>query len=438
MNHSFPDATSDQVDFSLRAAETAFTVFRKLPGSRRATFLEAIANELERDAEDIIEIADRETSLGQPRLEIELRRTADQTRLFAELARSEAWLEPRFDEGEPDRKPLPKPELRSHNMPLGPVVVIGACNFPLAISVVGTDTMSALAVGCPVVVKSHPGHPATCEKLGALVKAAANHTEMPKGAFSLLHGEEHRVGRELVEHPLTKAVAFTGSLKGGKALAKLATKRPEPIPFYGEMGSLNPLFVLPGALREHGDEIAKGYVAAFSLFAGQMCTKPGILVAIESPELDALLLAAAQATRKHPPIAMLNLEIRDSFEASMKVLGAKSELIAVSEKDLEPSRNEAACQLFAVNASAFLKDSSLRVEAFGPASIILRAKNEQELIELANSLEGNLTASLHVGLDDSTLVDQLLPILERKAGRVLWNGFPPGVVPTPSTHHGGP
>ncbi|MBO94792.1 MAG: aldehyde dehydrogenase (NADP(+)) [Opitutales bacterium] len=438
VNESFPDASEDQVDSALRAAEAAFPVYRKLPGDRRARFLESIANGLERGAKEIIDLANNETSLDLPRLKIELRRTAGQARFFADLARSGEWRETRVDEAEPERHPIPKPALRSQNIPLGPVVVIGACNFPLAISVVGTDTVSALAVGCPVVVKSHPGHPATCEKLGALVAEAAKATGIPDGAFSLLHGESHRVGRELVEHPMAKAVAFTGSLHGGKALAALAAERPEPIPFYAEMGSLNPLFVLPGALRERADEIAQGYVAAVTLFAGQMCTKPGILVATEGPEFDAFLATAAEVTRRHPPVAMLNTEVRDNFEAGMEVLGEKAERVAISEQCPTPSRNEGVCQLFAADVSAFLVDPTLQAEAFGPASIILRSTNETELIELAKRVEGTLTASMHVGTGDSALVDQLLPILERKAGRVLWNGFPPGVVPSPSTHHGGP
>ncbi|MGE4551043.1 MAG: aldehyde dehydrogenase family protein, partial [Opitutales bacterium] len=381
MNHPFPDATTDQVDSALRAAETAFLVYRKLSGERRAIFLEAIANGLERDAEKIIELADRETSLGRPRLEIELQRTVDQTRLFADLSRSGRWKEPRFDEAEPDRHPLPKPAIRSYNTPLGPIVVIGACNFPLAISVVGTDTMSALAIGCPVVVKSHPGHPATCEKLGALVDEAAQAMEMPRGIFALLHGASHRVGSELVEHPLAKAVAFTGSLKGGKALAALAAARPEPIPFYAEMGSLNPLFVLPGALRERGDQIAQGYIAAFTLFAGQMCTKPGVLAAIDDSAYDDFLARVIETTVKQPPVAMLNAEIRDNFETAMKRLGEIAKLVASSEQEPDVSRNEAACQLYVSNASTFLENPSMRVEAFGPASIVLRAKNEQEFME---------------------------------------------------------
>ena len=438
VNHTFSDASTEQVDSALRAADTAFSVFRQLPGEQRANFLETIVDGLERDAVEIIELANTETSLGQPRLQVELQRTAEQGRLFAELARSEAWLEHRVDEAEPEREPLPKPVLRSQNLPLGPVVVIGACNFPLAISVVGTDTMSALAVGCPVVVKAHPGHPATCEKLSALIYEAAKETDMPNGAFSLLHGESHRVGRELVQNPLTKAVAFTGSLKGGKALAAVAATRPEPIPFYAEMGSLNPLIVLPGALRERSEEIARGYVAAVTLFAGQMCTKPGVLVAIKDPSLEIFINQSALATRERSPIAMLTADIRHNFEANVKTLAKKAKLVAVSEQTPDPSSNGTSCQLFVAKASDFLNDPTLRTEAFGPSSIIICVKNEKELLKLANSLEGTLTASLHVGEDDVSLVDQLLPILESKSGRILWNGFPPGVTPTHSTHHGGP
>ncbi len=438
MKDPFPDATSAEVDSALRAAAEAFLAFRKLSGEKRAAFLEAIVDGLECDAEEIVSLANGETSLGRPRLKMELGRTANETRLSAELTRSDAWREPRSDEAEPDRTPIPKPALRSSNVPLGPVVVIGACNFPIAISVVGTDTISALAVGCPVVVKAHPGHPATCAKLGALVNEAASNTDMPAGAFSLLHGKDHRVGRELVEHPLTKAVAFTGSLQGGRALATLAAVRPEPIPFYAEMGSLNPLFVLTGALRERGEEIARDYMGAVTLFAGQMCTKPGILTAIEGPELDAFLATAAEATREHPPVAMLNPGIRDNYETTMQALAEKADVIATSENAPDTSPNEAPCRLFAAHAADFLTDPTLRAEAFGPASLVLRVRDEAELIKLAQELEGTLTASLHVGNGDEDLVDNLLPVLEQKAGRVLWNSFPPGVVPTPSTHHGGP
>ncbi|MDE0577628.1 MAG: aldehyde dehydrogenase (NADP(+)) [Opitutales bacterium] len=438
MNEAFPDATTAEVDITLRAAAQAFHSFRKLSGERRATFLETIADILESNSEEIISLADRETSLGLPRLGMELERTANETRLFAELARSEDWLESRSDEAETDRIPIPKPALQSNNIPLGPVVVIGACNFPLAISVVGTDTMSALTVGCPVIVKAHPGHPGTCAKLSEIVKEAAKTSEMPSGTFSLLQGKDHRVSRELVGHPLTRAVAFTGSLQGGRALATIAAARNEPIPFYAEMGSLNPLFILPGAFRERSDEIAAGYVDAVNLFAGQMCTKPGALVLIDGPGVDTFLSTAEEATRAQPPIAMLNKGIRENYETSTKTLAQKAELLAESETPPEISRNEAASRLFATEARSFLADPELRAEAFGPASLIIKAKDKEELLELARQLEGNLTATLHAENGDEKLVDEILPILEQKAGRVLWNGFPPGVVPTPSTHHGGP
>ena len=438
MNEAFPDATTAEVDITLRAAAEAFHSFKKLSGERRATFLETIADILESNSEEIISLADRETSLGLPRLGMELKRTANETRLFAGLARSEDWLESRSDEAEPDRIPIPKPALQSNNIPLGPVVVIGACNFPLAISVVGTDTMSALAVGCPVIVKAHPGHPGTCAKLSEIVKEAANISEMPSGTFSLLQGKDHRVSRELVGHPLTRAVAFTGSLQGGRALATIAAARNEPIPFYAEMGSLNPLFILPGAFRERSDEIAAGYVDAVNLFAGQMCTKPGTLVLIDGPGVDTFLSTAEEATRAQPPIAMLNKGIRENYETSTKTLAQKAELLAESETSPEISRNEAASRLFATEARSFLADPELRAEAFGPASLIIKAKDKEELLELARQLEGNLTATLHAEDGDEKLVDEILPILEQKAGRVLWNGFPPGVAPTQSTHHGGP
>jgi alpha-ketoglutaric semialdehyde dehydrogenase len=435
---AFPDATTAEVDISLQTAAGAFHIFRKLSGERKASFLNAIADLLEQNTEEIISLANGETSLSLPRLRMELQRTVNETRLFAELAQSGNWRESRSDEAEPDRIPIPKPGLQSSNLPLGPVVVIGACNFPLAISVVGTDTMSALAVGCPVIVKAHPGHPGTCAKLGQIVKEAAMKTDMPSGTFSLLQGKDHRVSRELVEHPLTRAVTFTGSLKGGRALATIAAARNEPIPFYAEMGSLNPVFILPEALRERSDEIARGYVEAVNLFAGQMCTKPGALVLIDGPGLETFLSTAIATTRAKLPVAMLNQGIHENYETSSKALAEKTELLAESETSPEISRNEAASRLFATEARSFLADPELRAEAFGPASLIIKAKDEKELLELARQLEGNLTASLHAGNSDKELVDDLLPVLEQKAGRVLWNGFPPGVTPTSSTHHGGP
>ncbi len=438
MNVNFPDSTSEAIVGALEAGSAAFHPFRKLSGERRATFLELIAGGLESDAEEIVSLANRETSLGLPRLKMELQRTVNETRLFAGLARSEDWRESRSDEAEPNRIPIPKPGLQSDNVPLGLVVVIGACNFPLAISVVGTDTMSALAVGCPVIVKAHPGHPGTCEKLGQIVKEAAMKTEMPSGTFSLLQGKDHRVSRELVEHPLTKAVAFTGSIQGGRALATIAAARNEPIPFYAEMGSLNPVFILPGALGERSEEIARGYVEAVNLFAGQMCTKPGALVLIDGPGFDTFLKTAAEATRSQPPVAMLKKGIRENYETSTMALAEKAELLAESDTTPEILRNEAVSRLFVTEARSFLADPDLRAEAFGPTSLIIKAKDEKELLELARQLEGNLTASLHAGKSDKELVNDLLPVLEQKAGRVLWNGFPPGVVPTSSTHHGGP
>jgi len=438
VNEDFPDSTSESIEYGLEDATAAFHSFRKLSGERRAPFLETIADLLEQNTEEIISLADGETSLGLPRLRMELQRTVNETHLFAKLARSEDWRESRSDEAKPDRIPIPKPGLQSDNLPLGPVVVIGACNFPLAISVVGTDTMSALAVGCPVIVKAHPGHPGTCAKLGQIVKEAAMKTNMPSGTFTLLQGIDHRVSRELVEHPLTKAVAFTGSLKGGRTLATIAAVRNEPIPFYAEMGSLNPLFILPGAIRERSEEIARGYVEAINLFAGQMCTKPGALVLVDDPGIENFLSKATESTRAKPPLAMLNRCILENYETSTKALAEKAELLAESETSPEISRNEATSRLFATEARSFLADPDLRAEAFGPASLIIKAKDEKELLDLARQLEGNLTASLHVGKSDKELVDDLLPVLEQKAGRVLWNGFPPGVTPTPATHHGGP
>ena len=433
-----PDASPHQIDEAMESAWSCFPPFRKQPGKARAMFLRDIARRLEENKDQLVLLADTETSLGHIRLQLELKRTISELELFADLAKSEKWKERKKEPSEPNRKPIPKPAMQTTNLPLGPVVVIGACNFPFAISVVGTDTASALAVGCPVVVKAHPEHARTCQFLADLVEQSLKETGMPAKAFQLIHGKEHSITRALVEHPRTACVAFTGSLEGGKALNKLACQRTSPIPFHAEMGSLNPVFVLPHALEDNGEDLAKAFVAAVNLFSGQMCTKPGLLLLIEGPGVEPFLGWTRDAVSKTKNSRMLNQTVFKNFNSITRDLASSLNLVAGKKNDPNENERSAFCQIFETKGRDFLKSFNLRTDAFGPASIIVRCQDQDEFIEIARSMEGSLTGTIHAQPEDNKLATRLLPLIESRVGRLLWDGFPPGVVPGIATHHGGP
>ena len=433
---TFPDATFDCIDQTLESAHSCFIEFSKKKAEQRAAFLRRIADNLEKHRNSVIETAEQETSLGLMRLEGECSRTIDQIRLFATLAEKEKWKEISTEVAEPFRTPSPKPEMYKANHPIGPVVVIGACNFPLAISVVGTDTTSALAVGCPVVVKSHPRHAQTCQLLADLVNLAKKESNMPEGCFTLLHGESHEVSRALVAHPKTTCVAFTGSLKGGQALYQVANARPAPIPFHAEMGSLNPVFALPSALRENGEKLIGSYIDAVNLFCGQMCTKPGAFIMLEESFDQKFRETLRNHVSGQATLPMLNEDVFQNFAKTSSVLASKLETLAQSEGSFE--NTEGQIRIFKASAEEFLSNCDLEAEAFGPASIVIIAKNLNEMLAVAKSMEGSLTGSMLVSEEDKPFISALFPLLESKVGRVLWNGFPPGVVPGVATHHGGP
>ncbi len=433
---TFPDATFEVIDQTLESAQSCFIEFSKKKGEQRAGFLRRIAENLATHRQSVIAMAEQETSLGIERLEGECSRTIDQIRLFAVLAEKEEWKENSCEEGKPNREPNAKPEMQKENHPVGTVVVIGACNFPLAISVVGTDTTSALAVGCPVVVKSHPRHARTCQLLAELVNLAKKESNMPEGCFTLLHGESHGVSRALVSHPKTACVAFTGSLQGGKALSKVAKSRTKPIPFHGEMGSLNPVFALPFALKEKGEKLIGSYIDAVNLFCGQMCTKPGALIILEE-SFDQKFKESLQAyVSGKETLPMLNQDVFQNYEKTSQHLAQYLDMIAQSE--ISSANGSGRIRIFKVAAKDFLAVSELKAEAFGPASILIIARDFPEMLAVAGSLEGSLTGSILATDNDRIDASTLLPILESKVGRILWNGFPPGVVPGLATHHGGP
>ena len=428
--------TPAQVDAAAQAAEAAFPAYAATTRETRATFLEAIADEIEARGDTITEIGTAETGLPAGRLEGERGRTTGQLQLFAAHIRDGAYLDIRHDPALPDRGPLPRPDLRMMQRPTGPVAVFGASNFPLAFSTAGGDTASALAAGCPVVVKGHEAHPGTAEVVAEAIHAAIEATGMPAGTFSMIHGGSHEVGGALVRHPLIKAVGFTGSLRGGKALFDLCAQRPEPIPFFGELGSINPMFFLPAAMTARAEEMAKGWAGSLTMGAGQFCTNPGALVLIEGAETETFLAAAKEALEATAPQTMLTEGIADAYRTGTETLSSQSGVqeVMTSTCDL---RN-AAPYLLRTTGSAWMENETLGHEVFGPLGIAIVVRNEDEMLAVAKNFAGQLTATLMMGEDDTPLAQRLLPVLERMAGRVLANGFPTGVEVCDAMVHGGP
>ena len=424
------------VDEAVRAAEEAFETYGYSSRAERAAFLEAIAEEIDARGDDITEIGSGETGLPKARLVGERGRTVGQLRLFAAHILKGDYLDRRHDAALPDRQPLPRPDLKLMQRPIGPVGVFGASNFPLAFSTAGGDTASALAAGCPVVVKGHEAHPGTAEIVAAAIDAAIKRCGVHPGVFSLVQGGNREVGTALVQHPLIKAIGFTGSLGGGRALFDLCAKRPEPIPFFGELGSVNPMFLLPQAMAARGEAIAKGWVGSLTMGAGQFCTNPGIVVVIEGETANAFTKAAEQALSAVAPQTMLTEGIAEAYRKGAtkiaSVEGVRS--VLTSTCDL---RN-ATPYLFATTGKEWLANHALGEEVFGPLGMIVTVTDTDEMLAVARSLEGQLTASLHLEAGDEALGAKLLPILERKAGRLLANGFPTGVEVADAMVHGGP
>lgn len=433
---SFAAGSVALVDDACRAAAAAFPAYAATTREARALFLEAIADEIEARGAAITEIGTRETGLPTARLEGERGRTTGQLRLFASHIRDGGYLDRRVDPALPDRKPLPRPEIRLMQRPVGPVAVFGASNFPLAFSTAGGDTASALAAGCPVVVKGHSAHPGTAEVVAEAVLAAQIRCGMPDGVFSLIQGGNRRVGEAVVTHPAIRAVGFTGSLAGGRALFDLCAARPDPIPFFGELGSVNPMFLLPHAVAARGAAIAQGWAGSLTMGAGQFCTNPGIAVVIGGPDADAFSAAAIAALQPVPAQTMLTDGIASAYRHGRDRIaaGAGVRELLTSTCDL---RN-ATPYLFAVSGDDWLSDHALGEEVFGPLGLIVTVRDADQMLALAESLQGQLTCTLHVDPGDHPAARRLLPVLERKAGRVLANGYPTGVEVCDAMVHGGP
>ncbi|MFV0932920.1 aldehyde dehydrogenase (NADP(+)) [Pseudomonas jessenii] len=430
--------SGEHVEQACALAWSALDSYRATSLDARAEFLETIASEIEALGDELIDRAVAETGLPRPRIQGERGRTCQQLRTFARTVRAGEWLDVRVDSALPQRQPLPRPDLRQRQVPLGPVAVFGASNFPLAFSVAGGDTASALAAGCPVIVKAHGAHPGTSELVGRALARAVKLCGLHEGVFSLLFGSGREVGIALVTDPRIKAVGFTGSRSGGIALCNAAQARPEPIPVYAEMSSINPVLLFPTALQSRAEALAQGFVASLTQGAGQFCTNPGLVIARQGPDLERFIQSAAQLLQRSPAQTMLTPGIFKAYEAGVGALAehAHADTVAVGLKGETP--NQCQTHLFVTQASEFLVDPALQAEMFGAASLIVQCANDEQIRQVIEHLEGQLTATLHLDDADVESARALLSTLERKAGRLLVNGWPTGVEVCDAMVHGGP
>lgn len=435
-SYSFSAGSPELIDRACVAAEDAFLSFGYSSRDSRARFLNTIADEIEARGAAITAMGTAETGLPEARLEGERGRTTGQLRMFANHILAGDYLDRRHDEALPDRAPLPRPDLKLIQRPIGPVAVFGASNFPLAFSTAGGDTAAALAAGCPVVVKGHEAHPGTSEIVADAIKAAIEKCEIHPGVFSMIHGGDHSIGAALVQHPLINAVGFTGSLGAGRALFDLCADRHNPIPFFGELGSINPMFILPEALSARGEGIAAGWAGSLTMGAGQFCTNPGVVVMTDSPGASAFVRAATSALEAVNAQTMLTEGIANAYRSGRDQIAATQGVRSVLTTTCD--RRNATPYLFATTGAEWLANSELGEEVFGPLGLIVTVRDHDEMRAVARSLQGQLTCALFMDSEDADLATQLLPILERKAGRILANGFPTGVEVADAMVHSGP
>ena len=438
LEYSFYKATSNEVNKAVEKAAAAFQLYRKKSGAEKALFLETIGSEIMALGDELIEICCTETALPKARIEGERMRTVNQLKLFAEMIKEGSWVDARIETALPDRMPLPKPDIRFMQIGLGPVVVFGASNFPLAFSVSGGDTASALAAGCPVIVKAHSAHPATSSLVGKAIQTAAKKTNMPDGVFSLLFGDGPKVGTLLVKHPEVKAVGFTGSYKGGKALFDVAVAREVPIPVYAEMGSTNPVFILPEAMQQRAEKIAQGFSGSVTLGVGQFCTNPGMLIYENNNEAKEFTRQLEEQFQKTSGGAMLADNIYHSYSEGVAHHLSVEGIEVLANGGNANGVNVAQPVLLKTNSKTFTSHPELAEEIFGPASVVIEARSKEEILAIAKNLSGHLTATVHGTDNDLINYKDLIDILEQKVGRVVINGFPTGVEVCHAMVHGGP
>ena len=434
----FSSAGADAVAEACALADEAFPAFAATDPETRAAFLERIADNIMGLGDDLIVRAMAESGLPRMRLEGERGRTVGQLKLFAGVVRQGDFLDATIDPAMPDRAPLPRPDLRRVNVAIGPVAVFGASNFPLAFSVAGGDTASALAAGCPVVVKGHPAHPGTGELVARAIAQAVKDSGLPEGVFSYLPGETNELGAALVRDPRIQAVGFTGSRGGGLALVRIAAEREEPIPVYAEMSSINPVVLFPAALAARGEALGKEFVASLTMGAGQFCTNPGLVLAIDGPDLDAFIASAAAAMTDAAPATMLTPGIHASFEQGVDALAGHDAVKTVARGKVGDGVNQAVGAIFDTTAEAFLADRALSHEVFGSSSVVVRCRDMAEIARVIAGLEGQLTATLQMDAADEADAARLVPVIARRVGRILANGWPTGVEVAPAMVHGGP
>jgi NADP-dependent aldehyde dehydrogenase len=438
MDPAFDGAGPEEVERACALASAAFDTYRETSPQTRAKFLEAIADAIMAIGDPLIERAVAETGLPAARITGERGRTTGQLRLFAAVVRDGGWMDLRIDPALPDRTPLPRSDLRLRMIGVGPVAVFGASNFPLAFSVAGGDTASALAAGCPVVFKAHPAHPGTSELVGRAIQSAVAACGLPEGVFSLLTGAGNWLGGALVADPRMAAVGFTGSRNGGLALERIAQQRSVPIPVYAEMSSINPVLLMPGALAARGAALGTAFVGSLTMGAGQFCTNPGLILGMAGPGLDAFAAAATQALRASNATTMLTPGIRQAYQAGVERLSKTNNVSAIAEGGPGQTANSCPAALFMTDAAAFLADHTLEDEVFGAAGLIVRCDSPATMRDVMEKVAGQLTVTIQMDEGDTEGVRSLLPTLERRAGRILVNGWPTGVEVTHAMVHGGP
>lgn len=438
LSGDFFEATQSEVDAAVKAAEEAFPAYSNTSPAQRADFLEQIAEEILNLGDALINRAMAETALPQGRLQGERGRTMGQMKLFAKVVREGSWVDARIEKAQPDRQPFPKADIRHMLRPLGPVGVFGASNFPLAFSVAGGDTASALAAGCTVVVKGHPAHPGTSELVSRAILKAAEKTGMPNGVFSMVQGAGHEVGGLLVKHPLIHAIGFTGSFRGGKALFDIANQREVPIPVFAEMGSTNPVFLLPGALEQHAEKIAGNLAGSMNLGVGQFCTQPGLVFMPDTTRTEAFKEQLVSSISNIEAGTMLTPGIKSAFEKGAEKLAAEGAISTLAVGKDAKTFAGVSSQVFTTSSEAFHQKPMWAEEVFGPSSLLIQSTSKEDMLEAARNLEGHLTATVHGTDEDLKEYADLFKILERKVGRLLINGFPTGVEVCHAMVHGGP
>ena len=434
----FIEATSEEIEEAAQLASEAFKVFRKVSGKEKASFLNAIADEILALDQELINAYTTESGLPEGRALGERGRTIMQLKSFADLVSKEDWKGNKFDAAIPERQPLPKDDLRKTVTPLGPVVVFGASNFPFAFSTAGGDTASALAAGCPVILKGHEMHSGTSELVASAIIKAAEKTGMPNGVFSHLSGRGPVVGSALVNHPKIKAVGFTGSINAGRAIFNLASKREEPIPVYAEMGSINPVVITPLAIANRGEAIASTYAGSITLGTGQFCTNPGLILTIESDQTEAFIQDLAKKTVAIDAQCMLHPNIKAGYSKNEGSVTSQEGVVTVAKIEGNVKDNFAASTIASVSGTDFLANTKIHQEVFGPFSLVVKSKDETQLVEIIEALEGQLTGTIIAEKEDIANLDDIVDALSSRVGRIIFNGVPTGVEVCPSMHHGGP